>query len=219
MPGGVSVSVGFDLGKITEVKARLNPRQVKPAIAAAANKTMSKVRTAVDRQVRAELNLKRADVAPLVKVRRATYTTLSATLTVSRKAVPLSKYPVEQTPTGVLATPRKTQAGTVTPTERPYSFLAATQSGHTGVWVRSGPKVVPSKGAYADRVATRGPNKGKPILRQKLDQKYGPTVVGVLAGKPGEKEKLQRLAAEELPRQLDSQVNRFLNLRKVDAGE
>jgi hypothetical protein len=215
MPG-IRISIAFDSTWLDGLKARLDPRQIPQAITAAENKTAAKVKTFLIAAAAKAMNLDKDDIRDSIRIKKATYSTLAAAVIVDRHPVPLSKYPVKQTATGVMATPFTGVAGDIRPGQRPYSFLATMDSGHKGVFVRFGSMVNPTKGVYAGKIVTRGPKKGQIVQRQRIRQLYGPTIAGTLATQPEIKEQLDKFVTDDLPKQIESQVLRFLSKKPVE---
>jgi hypothetical protein len=181
------------------------PAIKRKAISSAVNRSLSAGRTLTGRRVREELNLKAKDVREQIALRAATEAAPYGSITISRKPVPLAKFGATQTKAGVHVVVRRRRG----PEQLPHAFLATMKSGHTGVFVRTGPYVVPGKGRYAGRIARRGPRKGQPILRQQIKEVFGPTVVGVIAGKPGLLEEIASHIGAVLLERMRSQISRF----------
>jgi hypothetical protein len=111
----------------------------------------------------------------------------------------------------------------------PHTFLATMKSGHKGVYIRrearKGPKaavrsvasVVSSLAGVRISGAEAAQIFGKRKHGLPIDELYGPTVVGIITGKPGTKEAIEQFASDDLDRQFDSQIKRFLAGRRADA--
>jgi hypothetical protein len=79
----------------------------------------------------------------------------------------------------------------------PHTFLATTKSGHVGVFERK-------------RFGGTGKGSGR-VGRLPIEQRYGPTVAGVLAGMPGAIDRIERFAQDKLPVILNSQLDWLLS--------
>jgi hypothetical protein len=186
------ISLRIDPKQLEEARAALSPSEFKRAAKSAINETIRSGITQISKQVRAELNLSASAVKDRMRPRLAK-DTLEGEITVSRKAVPLIEYKPRQVKKGVTVRVRKNG-----PRELLKStFIARMKSGHEGVYER------------------RRKAGGKRFRRLPIDQRFGPTVIGVLAGKPGMLDE----ATDELSRKLSdrfaSKVSFILSGGKV----
>lgn len=174
------------------------------ALTAAINKTLPKVRTLEARAVGEVLNLPYRDILHTMSVRKATRSGLSGSVYCRRQPVPLIKYGAKQTPKGVSVTVRRDKGAE----ELAGWFVATMPNGHKGVFARDPAgkrKTIVKETAVNGRVALRKQSTELPIR-----EKYGPTAVGVLAGKPGLIDQIAEQASASLAVNLDSQVERLL---------
>lgn len=173
-----------DLAALLDGIANGVPRVISGAI----NKVLPKARTGFVRAVRERVALTAGAVRDRIAIRRATVRELTGLVVITRKGVPLSEYkPRWSLRAGVTVQVRK---GAVA--ERfPESFIRTLSSGHKGVFRR--------------RLVG-----GKRVPRLPIDERFGPTVEGVVEGAPGLLEEQIELASEDLDRQIDSQVDRLL---------
>lgn len=210
------ISAQFSEADLAKLTAMLSPEQVPNAQVSALNKTLAKVRTQVKLVVKQKVNIPARYINDnnVIRTVTANKNTLSGAIRVSRKPIPLIEYGATQTKNGVTlsreihsrtkldkkgtkgiagyAAKRNASGGVNVKVQRdggvehhPHFFIAMTRSGHIGVFRRRTPK------------------------RHPIDQMYGPAVVGVLAGVPSMLEKLQQFAADDLGKQVASQIQRF----------
>jgi hypothetical protein len=121
------------------------------AMARALNRTATTVRTTAVRWTRLNLNIKTGDVNKLIKQRRAVVHTLGgaeATITVTAKAAPLSRFGARQTRKGVSVKVKRTGSRKVVK----GAFLARLRSGHLGVFKRVGDARLPIKELFSTAV-------------------------------------------------------------------
>lgn len=221
MPG-LEIKLVAPKDALEEVRSTLRGREITGAISGALNKTLPKTRTEIIRTVRAELNLKASDVRERITILRASPGKLRASIRVSRKAIPLVKYNARQTRLGASVGVRKGSRQTIL-----HSFLATMKSGHKGVFVREKDYkhvkrtvvirqllgIVGTGQHGLVEVGRKRVSFGLPIR-----ELYGPTVVGVITGKPGMSEHLEQFASADLGVQLRSQIDRFLAKRPVETA-
>jgi hypothetical protein len=164
-------------------------------ISGAINKVLPRARTGFARAVRERITLAYGAVLERIAIRRATVQDLAGLIIITRKGVPLSEYKARWSlRSGVTVQVRKGAAA-----ERfPESFTRTLSSGHKGVFRR--------------RFVG-----GKRVPRLPIDQRYGPTVEGVVEGAPGLLEEQVELASEDLDRQIESQVDRLLVRGKAES--
>lgn len=116
-----------------------------------------------------------------MKRARADTDNMAAGLFVSSKPVSLMPFVVAAKPIAVFIRSR---------VDMPHAFLVSTpdKAKMAGVFMRdtARAKYAPTKGSYHGRVVTRGPNKGRPLLRQAIDKKYTLTTAQVADKGSGE---------------------------------
>lgn len=135
--------------------------------------------------------LKKSAFTEGVRVRKANSTDLEATITASGYRLGIAKFQNEQTPSGITYTVVRGQQKEIA-----SGFKATMKSGHVGVFKRKGNKFIPTKGSYAGRIATRGRNKGQPIMRQKIAEQYRISVAEMF-GSQAIQEQLDAFIQEE----------------------
>ena len=89
-----------------------------------------------------------------------------------------------------------------------HGFMVSMGKSKT-VFLRVGDKVAPAKGKYAGRKILRGPNFGRPLLRQKLQAQKGPTVAETFEKTPGIAVHTNAEIEAWLPKEVESQIDRF----------
>ena len=191
-----SLSVVFTPSHLADLLEMLSPQQVPKALVSAINKTLGKVRTQEKKAIGDEVNLKAGAIGELISVHKATSTTLAGAIRVKRRKVPLIEYGARQTKQGVSVAVRKGKGREL----QIRYFIAVMPTGHIGVFKRRA-------GAKAKLVDIE--NGRKVYHGLKIDEVFGPTAVGVLAGVPGILQRLQQFANVDLGRQVLSQIARF----------
>lgn len=186
--------VTIDPKQIADVQAlcdNFSARKVNVALQSAISRTLTTGRALIARRVADTVNLKIADIKAQVAVTKPSFNRLVGALSMKRKPVPLVKYmsagqivrvkklaekrrkggeKARFMPSGIAVRVRKNGAVEKFPT----SFIANMKSGHVGIFRRR----------RAIGPATK--NGGVPRVRRlPIDERYGPTVVGVLANAPG----------------------------------
>lgn len=198
MPDNVSIELEIDPAKLLEVEKLLAdvPRGAPKAISTAINKTLRRVRTMEAREIREELNLKYSDVLARFRIEHSTVAKLAGSVTASRKAVPMIKYGAKQTAAGVRVIVRRSRGVETIKS----AFIATMASGHTGVFRRA-------PDAKHRRVIKNGKSRSTALP---IKEVYGPTVVGVLANKPGMLKSIADQANAMFVKAIDSQTQWLL---------
>jgi hypothetical protein len=204
MPDGLQITLTIDQEQLTRVTRTLDGIRdgVPKALSTAINKTLPRLRTIEAREVRKELNLKHGDILKTIALRKASPKSLSGSLTTSRHPVPLYLYAARQVRDGVSVLVRRSRGREVIK----GAFIATMKSGHVGVFKRA-----PDA---RHRIAMKDGKRRWTALP--IQEQYGPTVVGVLANKPGMLQKLNEQGNALLAKNLDSQADWLLN--KAQAG-
>lgn len=126
----------------------------------ALNKTIVSARTQAVKFVRAEVNLKAKTVTGQMKVTKANFRRLSASLNVKGSPIPLTEYDARESNKGKGTTFRVRKKGA---RERyPHAFIATMKSGHRGVFERRKFGL-------------------KRVGRLQIDERFGPSVPAVFA--------------------------------------
>jgi hypothetical protein len=162
----MKLNVKVDLSGVTTTLAKVRDEYQK-AVARALNKTATTARAQASREIReVGYGLKAGTIKDALNIRRATPGNLTAVITASSKPIPLIEFNARQTKSGVTVS--------VLNGRQPVhgAFIATTQSGHRGVFVRVGNthKRVVKNGR---RIST-----GLPIK-----ELYGPSVGNALTNK------------------------------------
>ena len=175
------------------------------ALARAINKTLTGVRTDKTNEAAKVLNLKKADIRNAVKINKATWSNMSASVKRTGKPVALSKFKgTRQTKKGVSVLVKTGGQRTILP----HAFIATMTSGHVGVFWRKDDDWV----GYADRPKLPPAAYGRLPKHYRLPIKelYGPRVEDILAN-PDTMKRLIELANERLDKNLDHEVKYLLD--------
>ena len=191
---------------LDKIKGLLKPEDVQKACNEAVNRTMITFVNRASRAVWETLNMKLRDVKSQFKQRKSSVKNGAAAETyLSRQGIPLMGY---MTTAQILAgykhkgskgiSVRARTSGEIE--KHPHWFVATMSSGHTNVFERTG---------------TFG-RRGNP-KHEKIKQKFGPTVIGVLANAEDTEggggtilDAAEGESAEVLANNLASQLDRFL---------
>jgi len=182
------------ISNISNISAEVDPRQlldlvrqldgikrgVEKVLSRSINKIAVMARTKLLAMIVKEVRVPKKYLrAESIKLRRASYSRLWASLEVRSKRIPLSQFSAQQVNEGVSYSIRKGVRKTL-----PHSFFATMPSGHVGVFRRYGPRVrVQSnlewkfKGKGYSRKNT-AKDVGK--SRQRIQEAFGPSVPQVL---------------------------------------
>ncbi len=183
-----------NLRGVEEARQLLEPRQFKDAMRRAKNRTAQTLKTRISSRLRDTLNIKKKDIDPYIKIKRASYSREDASVTVSRKAVPLLNY-----------SPRQTAAGVV----------VKVYKGESAQLLRSTFKLTTGNSPVYERELRSGTGGTKKrAARFPLVQRFGPTAVGVLAGRPGILEAVVAEGAAILDKNVLSQTDFILQRKK-----
>lgn len=172
------------------------PNGHKRAMSGAINRTLQHGRTLIKKEIMAELNVTQKAVMRNITVRKGSPSSPGGSIKVSRTPIKLGEYHHKKVAEGVSVKVRKSKGAEVIK----HAFIATMPSGHTGVFKRF-------PDAKAKKVMTA---KGWRWHGLKIKELYGPTVVGVLAGKPGVAQKIQKDLEADFGKNLNSQVSRLL---------
>jgi len=131
-----------DEGQLEDLKKTLSlyPRKYQKVVSRAINKIAVKARQQISTRVRQDLAVKATDLKRRnIRLRKASYSRLSAFILISGARIPLTHF-----------TPRQTQVGVsykISPDEgrktAGHAFLATMPGGHVGVFKRKGTKRLP----------------------------------------------------------------------------
>jgi hypothetical protein len=204
-----SLRISFSEAKMRKAQAELAGIRggVPRAISGAINKTVAKGRTLVTDELFALLTLKRKDIRGSITSRNAKPTRLQGHIKIHERPVPLAWFKVKEnrkkrgwgtkaSGTGVEVQIYKTG----TARKFPHAFLIASKLGRGG-----------------KRVTERQMSGSYRVPRQPLMFPAGVSLRMEYVKRPDIQAKVKSLLDADLDRQLDSQVNRLLNRKKVDA--
>lgn len=183
-------------------------KMIDKILAAAVKRTTKSALSRLQREIAKVVTLKRAKVNENV-VAEKTATKFSGGVRIKSKAIPLSYYRYRASKRrGVTATTRKS-GGQL---QLPFAFKATMPTGLTSPFARvRGKKTVPTKGRYAGRTVTRGPNKGQPLRRAPIRRLFGPNLVGIT-----DMGKAQISVGDEFQKNVVNQASRFLKIPVAD---
>lgn len=206
------LSLEFDSKQLAEVEFTLrNIRQgTARALTVAINKTVVRGKTRILRRIGATIALKRVVLNQYFSVKKANFTDMSGHIRISREPIPLHKF----THTilkrgGVSVKVRKDR-----PRERfPSTFEATMRSGHVGLFRRRH-VLAPGHPPYRGGVIRYG-QRSRRAWRLPIDERMGPTPLGLFEGSPGLEDNQIDLLNTDLAEQVDSQVDRLMERRKV----
>jgi hypothetical protein len=185
------------------------PQGLPRALTRAVNAVASSARSEIVREVGAALNLKAGDIRCCISLKKADFTTLSATVRVTGKRVTLERFGARWSPKQAGASYMIRRAGGRV--VAPHTFEQTMESGHVGVFKRTGVRVRMDKGAHAGEI------------REQIQEKAGPSVPEAILGTTGpgieelSQEILDRRVAEDLANQVDKHVG-LLAEGKAGAG-
>lgn len=216
--GRISVSIStVQLAELEETLKAI-PNGARTAIRSAINDTLKYGRTALTNQMADVLNLKKSDIRQRINIaRRAMGNNLEGVLKLDYQAVPLQKF------SG--STSRRPPLAAITtlkgkpPITYKHRFRQRMQSGHLGIFERAkgANKIRPTKGTYAGRIIKRGPNKGKPLLRQPIIESFGISVVRAFDLDPELQDRALANIADKFQERLASKVQ--WQLSKASSAE
>jgi hypothetical protein len=216
--GRISVSIStVQLAELEETLKAI-PNGARTAIRSAINDTLKYGRTALTDQMSDVLNLKKADIRQRINVaQRAVGNNLEGVLKLDYQAVPLQKFSnsISRRPPLASITTLKGKP----PITYKHRFRQRMQSGHLGIFERAkgANKIRPTKGTYAGRIIKRGPNKGKPLLRQPIIEAFGISVVRAFDLDPALQDRALVNIADKFQERLASKVQ--WQLSKASSAE
>jgi hypothetical protein len=212
MAEGAFVSVSVDPVQLRELEELLDdiPKGLPRAVNSAINKTLTSARSQIVKRLARILNLppgKAKDPQPntisaYVGVLRSNFQTLAGAITISRKGIPLYKFGTNPSQplsgaalraiSGVTVKARRDKGNETLP----GTFIARMKSGHVGVF---------------ERLRAGG---GKRVGRLKIQERYGPTPLGVFEHAPGVSQEVFASIGETFQKKLSSAVEWVLSTGK-----
>ncbi len=133
------------------------------------NKLITKSKTEAGRRVREIYNVKAKDLNRSVKIKRANFQNMEATLTVRGRKIPVYMFSPRQTRQGVSIRIRKDRGRKVIGT----SFIATMPSGHIGVFQRKTKKRYPIKELYSVSPAQMYEQEGMKAVSEMIEKEGG----------------------------------------------
>lgn len=157
------------------------------AASRAVNRTATRARTWITREISSETKLRQTDVRKAIIVRRATYRLLEAHLLISGGRIPLIRLGARQTRRGV------TYRDWRRPGRRLWrrAFIQTMRSGHRGAFIR----------------ARAG---GQAVGRLPIWELHGPSIQGVYEGAAGLARRMMEQTQNQLHDELNTQVKVLL---------
>lgn len=208
----VAVNVVVDEAKAARLADELAdvPNGLPRVITRAVNKVGVAARTKIVRTISSEINVKQAELKRRnVDLRKANYDTLTATILVGGRRIPLIHFKAFQTRRGVTYAIRRGQRKLIpTAFKESAGTPVKMPSGHRGVFIRTGAPVI------GRRLRRRGPGRGMAGLvrpRLPIAERFGPSV-------PEEMRNIAELSenvldteiSENLEREIDTQAGLVL---------
>lgn len=218
--GNNRISVSVSRAQLAEIEETLKaiPSGAKTAIRAAINDTLKSGRSSLTDEMAGVLNLKKSDIRQRITIqKKATSNSLEGVIKIDYWPVPLQKFSNSTSRRPPLA-PIVTLKGKPAQTFK-HRFRQRMQSGHLGIFERAkgANKVRPTKGTYAGRIIKRGPNKGKPLLRQPIVEAFGISVVRAFDLDPALQQRALSDIADKFQERLASKVQ--WQLSKASSAE
>ena len=198
------IEVRFDEQQVREAQRLLGSikRGWEKAASRALNKTGRTVLSKVVKGVAKRGGYKQKDVREVVKLKRATWKNLQATIRIKYKRSPVMDAGAKQTKRGV------TFKGKQGRELIRHAFIATMPSGHTGVFTRRGPIRQRAGGRY------RG-GRGQAVgLRQSIGEHSRSAVKVILERTPGLVQEFTAEGVKDLDKQLWTQVGLILDKGK-----
>lgn len=204
-------TVNFPVAELKRLYTELReiPEKIPVAIASASNATARKVRTAAVNLIQEEIALRQRSINEVVKVRLTERhdNPIQAKILFRDSPRPLFDYPHRFTKKGGLtAQVRKNRPREAWGNIAFKSTVAAgATSSHTGLFRR--------RSSAKHRKVIKG---GKAVWTElPIKELAGPSVTAVMRNAPGLMEQAMELAEQELPKQVTSQIDRFLERKKT----
>ena len=182
------------------------PKEIRPAIAHAINKTMDSTITQVKKEVSAEYTIKQKDVAQSIKRERAKVNNLSSTSTSLGNPIPVYKFKH-------------------TPMKPPDPKIGYKQPVRATIKKGSGRKIVKNKVGNKGFILKRNgfnmifARKGsKPYPIERIFSLSIPQMISDKDGKKGSVHRIQARAQEMLDKKIEQEINYRLDKVKKEAG-
>lgn len=158
---------------MAQAKKLLDPRRYAKVTARTLNKASRQAQTEASREVRETYNITKARLDRHLSFKQARWEDLTVIISAKGKVPGLQWYGARQTSRGASVLVTYTGGRKVIA----HAFIAPGAEGKgTGVWVRTGEKVIPVRGRYAGKTSKRT---GLPIMRQPMKRLFGPSGVSM----------------------------------------
>lgn len=136
------MEIKLDIKGLDEMREALSPAKLQRAIIRALDKTAKQGKTAAQKAIRDEYNIKLRDLSSKIKTDFHP-SSLKAVITATDRSIPLIQFSPRQTKKGISLRIKKGSSKTIKRT-----FIASMKSGHRGVFTRIGKKRLPIKQLY-----------------------------------------------------------------------
>ncbi len=177
----MSFRITVDDAELKRVKDRLGELEHKApnVIANALNRAVSNVKANLPKEATKIYYIKNSKVKETLKEFKASQSRLEAGVRAKGKVIGLNHF--------------KVSPKTVNPRRKSQLKIAIIKNGlkqipgafnaninGVKVFTRTGKFSIATKGSYKGRIVKRGPRKGKPLLREEIERKFGPSVPQML---------------------------------------
>lgn len=196
-----------DLGRVArELQVFIVPDSVRSSI----NRALIATRTAASKDIRADYNVAAAEIRATFSLNRASRDRLEGLALSSGFRIPLSRFGARQTRRGVTVNVRKS-----TGRQRlKRGFFGRGILPSTRLFRRTGgPKVQPQKGSYAGKMK----RDGSPLLREPVEQLWGPSVPQMLQ-RVGVLDRVMARAEDVYVRTLEHELRRRIEKRIAEVN-
>lgn len=178
-------------------------------IARALNRSVSNLKATIPKVVRQDYHVKAGKVKETLDAFTANASKLEAQVKSRGELIGLNHF--------------KVSPGTVNPNRKSQLKIAVKKNGTklipgafnadvegVKVFKGTGRKKAPDKGSYKGRVVKRGPKKGKKLLREEIERKFGPSVPQMIGNKENV-EKINQNAYVTYEKNINHDINRLLS--------
>lgn len=207
----MSMRIVVDDAELNRVREQLGELQHKApnVIARALNRSVSNIKSTIPKVVREEYHVKAAAVKETLDTFTANASKLRGEVKSSGELLGLNKFKVSP---GTVNPNRKSQLKIAVKKDGTKLIPGAFNADLNGIKVFKGTgiKISPSKGKYKGRIATRGPRKGKQLLREEIERKFGPSVPQMIGNKKNV-EKINQSAFDTYQRNINHDINYMLS--------
>lgn len=213
----MQINVTADVRRASKKLKNYQRKQLPAATQRALNRTLRGTVTDTKKAIAARINLTQARIGKVLHKKYATkkggpgssgsqWVAIMSVGGERRKPNIASFKGIRKTKKGLSGKPWKTTV------KYPGAFLwvRGTKGGGTATTafhrVKDAKKVKPSKGTYAGKRVKRGPNKGKPIMRQPIKPLFGDSIVGVFLQTPKQGEPVKQVLLRTVPKRFAKEI-------------